>query len=288
MLKSMDKEGDNVSDLIDLIFDPGHGGSDPGAVGATTREKDNVLILAKKTAAYLEATGRFRITLTRDTDKDFCGAAHYSDVLDLRNRVKVANDLGGKAFVSFHNNSALVKAYGNEVYAAAPGFDGEKLAKAIRARMATLGMVDRGVKFAGWYVCKWTNMPAVLIEYGFINSEEAVILAKMDQAALTIAQGIGDHFGISVDGQRKEAYDVKEAVLAYGIEDYLVPARRESIKLGNCAVFTRSDDKKPPADVFKAEHLTIVGGGSVGHPNETILSGKTWGDTAAAVSATGA
>ena len=288
--EQMAKEGDIVSDLIyDLVFDPGHGGSDPGAVGPTTKEKDNVLMLAKKTAAYLVSTGRFRVKFTRDTDKDFCNEAPYNEDLDLKNRVSVANALSGKVFVAFHNNSALVKAYGNEVYAAAPGADGEKLAKAIRSRMAAqLDMVDRGVKFYPWYVCKWTDMPAVLVEYGFINSEEAVILAKMDQAALTIAQGIGDHFGISVDGQRKEAYDVKEAVLAYGIEDYLVPARRESIKLGNCAVFTRFDDKKPPTDVFKAEHLTIVGGGSVGHPNETILSGKTWGDTAAAVSATGA
>lgn len=282
---------DLIYDLIyDLIFDPGHGGADPGAVGPTTKEKNNVLVLAKKTAAFLEATSRFSIKFTRSTDKDFCAPAPYSDDLDLKNRVKVANDLGGDAFFSFHNNSAAVKAYGNEVYALAAGGYGEKMAKAIRARMAQLGMVDRGVKFANWYVCKWTDMSAVLIEYGFINAEEDVILAKMDQAALAIAQGIGDHFGVSVSGNviRKEVYEVKEAVLAHGIEDYLVPAYKESIKLGNCAVFPRFADKTPPADVFKAEHLTIVGGGSVGHPNETILSGKTWGDTAVAVSATGA
>lgn len=279
-----------MSDLIyDLIFDPGHGGADPGALGPTTKEKDNVLILAKKTAAILEATGRFRVKFTRTIDKDFCAPAHYSDTLDLRNRVKVANSLGGNAFFSFHNNSAKVKASGNEVYAAAPGGVGEKLAKSINAKMAAqLDMVNRGVKFASWYVCKWTTMAAVLIEYGFINAEEAVILAKMDQAALVIAQGIGDHFGVVVEASRKEVYEMKEAVLAFGIEDYLVPARRESIKLGNCAVFTRFEDKKPPADVFRAEHLTIVGGGSVGHPNETVLSGNDWGKTAAAVSATGA
>ena len=278
-------------EIYDLIFDPGHGGVDPGAVGMTTKEKDNVLILAKKTAAHLEATGRFRVKFTRETDKDFCAPAHYNDVLDLKNRVNLANAMGGKAFFSFHNNSAKVKAYGNEVYALSAGGAGEKLAKAICTRMAAqLGMVNRGVKYANWYVCKWTNMPAALIEYGFINSEEAVILAKMDQASLLIAQGIGDHFGVSVSvvAPRKEVYEVKEAVLAYGIDDYLVPARKASIKLGNCAVFNRFEDKKPPADVFKAEHLTIIGGGTVGHPNETILSGKTWGDTAAAVSTTGA
>lgn len=201
-----------LADVIDLIFDPGHGGADPGAVGPTTKEKDNVLVLAKKTAAYLEATGRFRVKFTRDTDKDFCNG-NYSEALDLKNRVTVANALGGKVFVAFHDNSCAGNAYGNEVYALATGGPGEKLAKDINARMAAqLGMVDRGVKFAGWYVCKWTDMPAVLVEYGFINAEEAVILAKMDQAALAIAQGIGDHFGVSVDAQRKEEVVVTVAV----------------------------------------------------------------------------
>ncbi|WP_407308543.1 N-acetylmuramoyl-L-alanine amidase [Desulfosporosinus sp. SB140] len=277
-----------MSDLIDLIFDPGHGGADPGAVGLTTQEKNNVLMLAQKTAAYLVPTGRFQVRFTRETDKDFCSDS-YSETLDLKNRVNVANTLGGKVFIAFHNNSAVVNAFGNEVYASAPGGEGEKLARAICGRMASqLGMVDRGLRFAGWYVCKETDMPASLVEYGFINSEEATILAKMDQAALAIAQGIGDYFGVSVNAQKKEEYDVKEAVLAFGIDDYLLAARKESIKLGNCAVFIRLDDQKPPADVFKAEHLTIIGGGTVGHHNETILSGKTWGDTSVAVSATGA
>lgn len=198
-----------VSDVIyDLVFDPGHGGADPGAVGQTTKEKDNVLILAKKTAAHLVASGIFRVKFTRETDKDFCNGAPYNEDLDLKNRVNVANVLSGKAFVSFHNNSASTKAYGNEVYAAAPGDDGEKLAKAIRARMAAqLDMINRGVKFAGWYICKWTDKLVVLVEYGFINSEEDVILTKMDQAALAIALGIGDHFGVSVTANKKEDDD---------------------------------------------------------------------------------
>lgn len=282
------EEGANVSDLIDLIFDPGHGGADPGAVGLKTQEKNNALILAQKTAAYLALTGRFRVKFTREIDKDFCTDA-YSEVLDLKNRVDLANTMGGRVFVSFHNNSATVNAFGNEVYASAPGGEGGKLARSICIRMASqLGMVDRGVKFAGWYVCKETVMPAVLVEYGFINSEEATILAKMDQTALAIAQGIGDYFGVGVNAQKEEAYDVKEAVLAFGIDDYLVAARKESIKLGNCAVFIRLENQKPPEDVFSVEHLTIIGGSTVGHPNETILSGKTWGDTSVAVSETGA
>jgi hypothetical protein len=273
----------DVSDLIyDLIFDPGHGGADPGAVGLTTKEKNNVLILAKKTAAILEQTGRFRVKLTRGTDKDFCNGS-YSEDLDLRNRVCVANSLGGKVFVAFHNNSAASKAYGNEVYAAAPGAEGEKLAKAICTRMATLGMVDRGVKFAGWYVCKWTDMPAVLMEYGFINAEEATILAMMDQAALAIAKGIGDHFGVSVTAQKKEVGIVDNAILMFTDEDYW-SAKDVSAKNGGIAMFVRQGATRAiPADALKAKHLFVIGGASTGHVSETLLSGNDKYDTAAAV-----
>ena len=269
--------------IYDLTFDPGHGGADPGAVGPTTKEKDNVLILAKKTAAYLISTGRFRVRFTRDADKDFCNGAPYSEALDLQNRVAVANALGGEVFVAFHNNSAAGNAYGNEVYAVAAGGEGEKLAKAIHARMATLGMVDRGVKFANWYVCKWTDMPGILVEYGFINSEEATILAKMDQAALSIAQGIGDYFGVNVNAVKKEDDTVDNAILMFSDEDDW-SAKDVSAKFGGLAVFTRQGTARAiPADVMKAKHLIVIGGASTGHPNETLLSGKTKYDTAAVV-----
>ncbi|HWQ41117.1 MAG TPA: N-acetylmuramoyl-L-alanine amidase [Desulfosporosinus sp.] len=271
------------NEIYDLVFDPGHGGADPGAVGLTTKEKDNVLVLAKKTAVYLNQTGRFRVKFTRDTDKDFCAPAPYSEALDLKNRVNVANTLGGKVFVAFHNNSAAVKAYGNEVYAVAPKGDGEKLAKAIRSRMAAqLGMVDRGVKFANWYVCKWTDMPAVLVEYGFINAEEATILAKMDQAALAIAQGIGDYFGVSVTAKGKEEDVLKVAVLLFSKEDYWA-GTDVAAKNGNCAMFIRPADRLVPADAMSAKQLIVVGGSTTGHANEILLSGYDKYDTAAVV-----
>lgn len=269
-----------------VILDPGHGGRDPGACGPTSQEKNNSLILAVKIQKIL-ISNKIQTSLTRTGDNDFCAGVFNVDQ-DLVNRVAVANNTGADIFVSLHNNSGGGR--GIEVYAWQSGGKGEQLAEKVHDRMLALGMIDRGVKFAPWYVVRKTNMPAILVEYGFIDMEEDTILAKMDQAALAIAQGIGDNFGVTVSESTvgKEVYEVKEAVLAYGQDDYLVPAYKESIKLRNCAVFVRFADKTPPADVFKAEHLTIVGGSSVGHPNETILSGTTWGDTAAAVSATGA
>ncbi len=267
--------------IYDLIFDPGHGGADPGAVGPTTKEKDNALVLVKKTAVILEATDRFRVKFTRTTDKDFCAPAPFNVDLDLKNRVKVANTLGGDAFYSFHNNSAAVKAYGNEVYALSAGGEGEKIAKAIRARMALLGMVDRGVKYANWYVLKWTEMPAVLIEYGFINSEEAVILAKLDQAALAIAQGIGDHFGVSVEAPRKEGENVFDHAVVYFTDTDFSSARIISRKLGGCAMYCRDgNNANIHKDIENCKHPVIVGGAELNIPGATNCCGTGAPETA--------
>ena len=126
-------------------------------------------------------------------------------------------------------------------------------------------------------------MPAVLVEYGFINSEEATILAKMDQAAFAIAQGIGDYFGVNVTAGKKEDDTVDNAILKYSDEDDW-SAKDVSAKLGGVAVFTRQGATRViPADAMKAKHLIVIGGATTGHPNETLLSGKTKYDTAQVV-----
>ena len=256
-----------------VVLDPGHGGRDSGAVGPNTYEKNNVLLLAQKVAEILRGNG-VEVVLTRSDDRDFC-PGYFNVDQDLQNRVAVANSSGADIFVSLHNNSGGGR--GNEVYALQPGGPGEKLAQCIHARMLGLGMADRGVKFARWYVVRKTMMPAVLVEYGFIDTEEDVILSKMDQAAITIAQGIGEYLGITISTEGAE-HEVEYAVLAFGPDD-LVGARRVAEKHGNCAIFVRKSDGTAPADVAKAKNLIIVGGGSVGHPNETLLTGPGWPKT---------
>lgn len=270
--------------MYDLIFDPGHGGRDLGAVGTTRYEKDLTLTLAQKTAAILVASGNYNVHFTRDVDKDFCG--YYFNVdTDLANRVDIANQMGGSVFVCFHINSANAEAHGNEVYAWQPGGPAEKLAKAINARMAAqLDMVDRGVKFADWYVCRKTNMPASLVEYGFINSEEDVIVAKMDQAALAIAQGIADYSGVSLIIKKEEGNDVlQNAILMFTDEDYW-SAKDVSAKGGGIAIFVRQgQDKTIPADAMTAKQLITIGGTLTGHTNEILLAGNDKYKTADAV-----
>lgn len=83
-------------DLPLIVVDPGHGGIDTGAKGAGGAiEKDVVLAFSKALVDRLEATGRYRVIATRDTDV-FVG---------LRERVKIAREAAGDLFVSIHANS---------------------------------------------------------------------------------------------------------------------------------------------------------------------------------------
>ncbi len=82
------------------MIDPGHGGVDPGAIGpGGTYEKDVVLAMALELRRQLEATGRYRVIMTRDADR----------IVRLRDRLQVARDSDGELFLSLHADS-LVKA----------------------------------------------------------------------------------------------------------------------------------------------------------------------------------
>lgn len=178
--------------MIDLTIDPGHGGSDPGAIGLTgLKEKDVNLKIALKVGNLLESQG-INVNYTRTTDM------RYSENLsqDLSLRAAFANNSKSKYFLSIHNNSfSQPTATGTETYALAPGGEGEKLAKAIQESLvSTIKLPNRGVKFANFAVLKETTMPAALTEVCFIsNPKEETLLRDevfLDEVALAIAQGV--------------------------------------------------------------------------------------------------
>jgi len=79
-----------------IVLDPGHGGLDPGAIGATgVFEKDVTLAVARRLRDRLTATGRFAVVLTRDADI----------YLRLRERVQVARRAEADLFLSLHADS---------------------------------------------------------------------------------------------------------------------------------------------------------------------------------------
>ena len=115
---------------------------------------------------------------------------------DLKARTDIANEAGVDVFVSVHNNALRATTSGTETfhyyYASAAS---RRLAVEVQREMvAALGLPDRGVKSAGFYVLRHTVMPAILTESAFLtNPAEALLLA--DPA---VRQRIADAIGRGV------------------------------------------------------------------------------------------
>ncbi len=185
-----------------ICIDPGHGGYDPGAVGPTgLKEKNVTLPVAMLLADILRAAGQ-EVILTRDSDN-----TPWDSDNDLWKRCQIANDYGADVFVSIHINSAAnPAATGTETYCVAFGGEGEKIARSVQKELvAALGLPDRGIKAANFYVLKRTDMPAILTELAFISNPDEEYMMRTDdflsRAAEAIAQGIGNLYGFAVKGK---------------------------------------------------------------------------------------
>ncbi len=186
-----------------VALDPGHGGSDPGAIGAAgLREKDVTLDVAHRAAPVLARELGVSTLLTRDKD----------DYVSLEERTQRANAFHADLFVSIHcNASESSSARGVQTYVLDAGSDdvaarvaarenattlqaGREVSKLLsqlrladtsarsarlaellqRAAVASLskfpGTLDGGVKNAGFYVLVGAEMPAVLFETSFISN----------------------------------------------------------------------------------------------------------------------
>lgn len=94
--------------LDTIVIDAGHGGKDGGATANGVREKDVVLAVARKVGAYIEQyLSDVKVVYTRDDDR----------FIELKERGRIANEAGGKLFVSIHANAARnTRAHGSETY----------------------------------------------------------------------------------------------------------------------------------------------------------------------------
>ncbi len=184
-----------------IVLDPGHGGSDSGAVGPNgVREKDIALQVAQKVRAILEGAGA-RVVMTRTTDRDVYGP-NASAGEELQARSDVANRLpDASVFLSIHCNAfGSPTANGTETYSAPGSYQGRRLAGFLQEELVSAGgLVNRGAKEANLYVLTHTNMPAALVELAFIsNYREEELLTSDDfqnKMAHAIAKGLSRFFG---------------------------------------------------------------------------------------------
>jgi N-acetylmuramoyl-L-alanine amidase len=198
-----------------VVIDPGHGGKDPGAIGANGNyEKTVNLVVSRLIAARLRRRG-LRVTLTRDADV----------FVPLNRRAEIGNRLHADAFVSVHADAARsrsVRGFSLFICHTKPGYldaqravkiaaecdlgrdacrhgltasrsGSRRLASLIRSRMGrATDSPDRGTKLGALRVLERSLCPAVLVELGFMSNpaEERRLFTPSYQQ--TLAAAIGD------------------------------------------------------------------------------------------------
>jgi N-acetylmuramoyl-L-alanine amidase len=192
-----------------VVIDAGHGGVDPGAIGSTTKilEKDVALRMGLALRRQLEATGRYKVVMTRSDDRS----------LRLRDRLRVARESEGELFISLHADSMgrVREVRGASVYTLSERASNDEAARLARKEnradilagidlsdqedivteilidlaqrdannksvklaellveelKGTTKMAKRRRAQAGFVVLKSPDMPSVLIELGYLSN----------------------------------------------------------------------------------------------------------------------
>jgi N-acetylmuramoyl-L-alanine amidase len=163
-----------------VVIDAGHGGHDRGGIpGQKIAEKDMTLDVAERLKRVLAASG-YRVVMTRDSDV----------FVSLGGRVAIANSYPNALFVCIHFNSAnRMGAGGIETYF----YSRESLPLASAIHYYVAGGApssNRGVRRRGYYVLRKTNIPAVLVECGFLTNPTEAAYAQTASYRQKLAEEI--------------------------------------------------------------------------------------------------
>jgi len=185
-----------------IVIDPGHGGSDSGAVYEGRREKDDNLRLALAVGQILENNGA-DVVYTRTTDV-------YNTPFE---KAMIGNNSDADYFISFHRNAVPTPNTSSGIETLVFSRDGEaaNIAESINRELAGLGFNNRGViERPNLVVLRRTRMPAVLVETGFIDNDtdNAKFDAEFDSIAQAIADGIMNSVDLSAESANAMVYDL--------------------------------------------------------------------------------
>ena len=189
-----------------VVFDPGHGGQDSGAICGNILEKDLTLDVGRRAEQLVRAQG-LRTVMTRSDD-------HY---VSLGERAAVANRQRNCIFVSIHFNDVKRAAvsgvetyyalpaiagvpiswswlpFGQQMLTEPPNAESQNLASFIQdALVAHTQAVNRGTKPEQFYVLANVWHPAVLVEAGFITNKSDVSKLESEQYRDQIARAISE------------------------------------------------------------------------------------------------
>ena len=184
---------------IKIYVDQGHNPVNPnaGAEGNGLREQDLVYTIGQELADRLRADPDFEVRLSRPTRDTQLGT---SNATSLAARVSEANRWGADYFISLHTNAASSpSAGGSEAYVYARGTPAFGFAEDILTNLTNItGLRDRGVQARpGLYVLRKTQMPATLVELGFITNPRDAALMRDEPGLFAegIYRGIKEYVG---------------------------------------------------------------------------------------------
>lgn len=166
-----------------VVLDPGHGGSDYGAIRCGINEKDINLDITKRVEAILLSKG-IEVDTTREKD----------ETVSLETRTIFCTNKNPGIFVSIHVNSSVKpEITGIETHYYHPA--SLELAQTIHSCLiSSIKTTDRGLFKSRFYVINHTTVPAILIESGFISNDaervELISEERKQQTAKAIAEGI--------------------------------------------------------------------------------------------------
>ncbi|GHD53361.1 N-acetylmuramoyl-L-alanine amidase [Thalassobaculum fulvum] len=217
-----------------IVIDPGHGGVDPGALGRGDYEKNIVLATARTLARRLEETGRYKVVMTRDRDvfirlrdriaiarragADLFMSLHADSIDDKSLRglsvytlSETASDDEAAALAASENKVDIIA--GIDLSDQAPEVTdilidlAQRRTKNLSARLAAYVVEEMGHvtpllrrphRFAGFAVLKAPDVPAVLVELGFLSNpidyKNLSSAAYRDRIAEGLARSIDDYF----------------------------------------------------------------------------------------------
>lgn len=184
----------NISDKT-VAIDSGHGGIDPGKIGVGGIYEKNVnLAIAKKLKILLEQSG-ITVIMTRSDDN---GLYNESDTnkkaSDMKKRCSIINESNADAVVSIHQNSYVSgESRGAQVFYYKQSAEGKKLAGIIQRHIVNeADTTNKRVEKADstYYLLLHTNVPAVIVECGFLSNPEEAGKLNSDSYQQKIARGI--------------------------------------------------------------------------------------------------
>lgn len=199
-----------MADIRKIIIDAGHGGAEPGATYQGRQEKNDTLRLALAVGKILSRAG-MDVVYTRVGDV-------YQTPFE---KAQIANYSGADYFISIHRNAMPVPgtASGSETLVYENSGIPAMLAANINEQMAKAGFNNLGtIERPGLIVLRRTEMPAVLVEAGFIDNETDNMF--FDQNFERIAQAIADGVLETVREEEAQPYYYQVQVGAFRNQEY--------------------------------------------------------------------